>query len=390
MCTPENTRKMSASHLFTETSGIIYVEPSKAFRLVRNQPQSLEAANPNDTLPSHMNRAPPGNHAVDRQTLQRLKRQAQFCKSISCITALHLTMETMCIQPNISKMILRMARCAYGLNLETDLRIALRSFLGKQGLRDPTRRAKLLGILPNGKKVVISGRCDALVTNDGGGVTPVEIKSRTRTDRFKSILKNGCMMDAFQSEWEGDDGQRHTSAGLGDATQSLLYMWLYGSKRLLYVQCARMGVNDPLVPLIAEISWSEKAFQKLKTSIMNRLRPIISSPASSDPPPSSVVVNDDTGTPPLTLHKKTTRGNKRKRYGGGGGGGEQKRKVYKTRLFSKCGALLTKAGIQNTTKIRTRRQNAALDHASRMLGSRKKLQYYYCNFHSVLHVGQLL
>ena len=401
--------KLSGSHPFAESKRTIFVEPSKVHRLISSTiNQSF-----GERQSSHFAQDPISPSPVDASTIRDLEQQARQSKSISCISALCLTMETLGVQASISRRLLRMARCAYGLNLEVELRTTMRSILGRDGLQEPTRRIKQLGVLPDGRRVMLTGRCDALINSstEESGVIPVEMKSRTRVDRMENILRAGHISQSFQDEWSSNQSSASSharnmrtsgSSGSGDATQSLLYMWLYDSDRLLYAQCARVGPTDPLVPLIAEISWDAEAFEATRSAVLNRLaqssssrqRPVtkespsagsIKSPqqmSSASRKPKQTVVSPETRVRPLHNQKPTpkapVRQNQNRKRGAG--------RAYRTRLFRRCGNLLRRAGIplegldcrdrssvaRMGSSIRTRKQKAAFLHAARMYGANRR------------------
>lgn len=446
----------------TEANGTVYVEPSKAFRLIcshfgfpraanrlarpghsaldfpapasdsssdvgkttsddspssgpvddlfgafgqdskMNPSSSSAAATPH--APSLFSEAP----AVDASTIRSLQAQARNAKSISCISALSLTMDTLGVQASLSRRLVRMARCAYGLKLEMDLRTTLRSFLGRDGLQEPTHRVKELGVLPDGRKVLITGRCDALVnpgtgSNGRSAVIPVEIKSRTRVQRIGNIIRHGHAARAFESEWSfaaagsaRQEGTRSLSSGTGDATQSLLYMWLYGATRLLYVQCARIGASDPLVPIISEIEWNDAGFQAVRDAILRSLsrhEPTVrsSSARRRTAGPANASANVSANAPAnvpagsrLAVHRSSRMRGARPRPLRT----QTKRlvnRVYPTRLLKQCASVLERAGISvSKTRgsrrgfypIRTRRQRAAFIRATRMYGSNRRIAHH--------------
>lgn len=404
---------MPDSPWYTETNHSIFVEPSKAFKLISSR---------NRRGPPHVQNAPKSTHSstfppladsdapaypkdggVDISLIRNLEEQARRSKSISCISALCLTMDTLGVQASLSRRLVRMARCAYGINLELDLRNTLRSFLGSRGIQEPTRRVRELGVLRDGRKVVVTGRCDALVRSFARGgpeaeyVVPVEIKSRTRVERLGGILRTGQILDAFKDEWSrnGDGsvserkrGDEHAASGPGDATQSLLYMWLYGARRLLYIQCARIGQSDPIVPLIAEIPWDADAFDTLRSAILSSLeKPLkAAAPSVRNAPRSSdnIAQNPTNGSQEgrVKVPQKRDQDTQNSPV-------VSSTRVYHTRLLKKCGNILLRAGIATATNhrmnnkrkvsdmmssdiaklsVRTRKQRRAILRAAKLYG----------------------
>lgn len=385
--------------LYSESDNSIFVEPSKAFRIIyAARRQTSPGARPPGTEP--IARAA---GVLNVNLIRDLEEQARQSKSIACISALCLTMETLGVQASLSKRLVRMARCSYGIKLELDLRGTLRSFLGPRGIQEPTRRVRELGTLRDGRKVFVTGRCDALVRasplsgigGDTESAVPVEIKSRTRVDRLGGVLRTGEILRSFRSEWseygdgwgseEKEAGGRSASSGAGDATQSLLYMWLYRSQRLLYVQCARIGQNDPIVPIIAEIPWDAGAFERLRSEIIRNLEPAREPAAPEDrarPIRATKELSRTTGAPESQCAQKGAEARKRapKR-----GSAPSTKRVYRTRLLDKCGSILVGAGLATRlnrkrsiadiasstvfkSRARTRRQRRAVLRAAKMYG----------------------
>ena len=322
----------------TFTKDAVYVEPSSVGHILKVYSSSQSSSRAGHSF-SKRNAT---DALADKTQYANLFSQAGSARSISCISALYLNLHLHKVPRSIGDSILQCARCAYGRHMEESLRLSMHMFLGSQGIKNPSKRTLTIGTLCDGRDVILTGRCDAVISSrDASGNScnvPVEIKSRTRVERFGSLLKGGSVAMALKQSSVGEMSSTSvlSSVGKGDALQILCYMAMYESKRALYIQCARVGIDDPIMPLMCEMVWDSVAFSRMKSGIIQRIEELFSIPRVSK---SKKLGDRAQNVSPAT------------------------RPARRTRLMVRCAKLISKSSIH---KRRTRSQTKAIQKAIRI------------------------
>lgn len=361
----------------TCTPSTVFIEPSSVWRILRTKNDQIRPKSKSPYGKSNITEVlstptvTDENLKIRTPSIQRnyasLWEEAGQVRSISCISALYLNLHLKHVPIEIGKRIIQKARCTYGSQLELELKNSLKLFVGRQSIRDASRRLLNVGKLSDGRDLVLTGKCDAIIYTDGrdkDSFIPVEIKSRTRVETFRQVIQsrasifetiNDTNTDIASNTSPSDGTSELTdrSVGNGDAMQILCYMAMYEVERAIYVQCARVSKNDPILPVMCDMAWDKDQFIKLKSALKQKVECILG------------IIPESSASGKLDRTQRSRKHTGRYEHSAS----IKSKSVRRTRLMSRCIQLVASAGIrkkrchQGLHRARTRSQTKAIKRA---------------------------